>query len=277
MDQQIDTIGGAGVFEPVEEAINAWAKTINEVEAEIAEIRQLREELASLDREEAVLFGDCELTESAAAKKLGEIRNRRELRHAKLDSAARNFGLTCPILTPQEVASLEDEAARLEAAIKASSSEEAEIFRGASRGLKSTHRLTALRQERQAQVDKLETVRNRLKSHQEAITFRTDQAGKEVRARLSSLISELDRKRKHEAAKLLVVLCDDFENKGLDFPGYFRSVKAVSDLHAASCQDPASARRLLGRITRIWDQSPLDPILVVANEQAQTWQTEEVG
>jgi hypothetical protein len=118
-------------------------------------------------------------------------------------------------------------------------------------------------------VDKLETVRNRLKSHQEAITFRTDQAGKEVRARLSSLISELNRKRKHEAAKLLVVLCDDFENKGL--------VKAVSDLHAASCQDPASARRLLGRITRIWDQSPLDPILVVANEQAQTWQTEEVG
>ena len=126
-------------------------------------------------------------------------------------------------------------------------------------------------------MDKLETVRNRLKSHQEAITFRTDQAGKEVRARLSSLISELNRKRKHEAAKLLVVLCDDFENKGLDFPGYFRSVKAVSDLHATSCQDPASARRLLGRITRIWDQSPLDPILVVANEQAQTSQTEEVG
>jgi hypothetical protein len=143
MEQEIDTIGGADVFEPVEEAIIAWAKTINQVEAEIAEIRQLREELASLDREEPVLFGDCELTESVAAKKLGEIRNRRELRRAKLDSAARNFGLTGPVLTPQEIASLENEAARLEAAIKASSSEEAEIFRGASRGLKATHLLTA--------------------------------------------------------------------------------------------------------------------------------------
>ena len=90
--QLIDSIGQTDPFGAAESAIADWENALADSETTIGEILRLQEELEMLAAEEANLLADGTLNEATAAKKLNEIRARKELKLLKLESAKRNLG-----------------------------------------------------------------------------------------------------------------------------------------------------------------------------------------
>jgi hypothetical protein len=268
MKQQIDTVGEADMFGAAESAIAKWKRVLADTEAAIGEILRLLEELEALGREEEGVLADEDLNESTAAKKLNELRPRKELKLARLESAKRNLGSDGVILSPKQISDLESQAAQLEASIKVLSEREREIF---ARGeVKVGHRLLDVRKERDEKVAARDTILNRLSEHKDAVTFRPNHAGKEARQQLHALFEQLVRKREVEAERLLDALCVDHKGCGSGLTSHFRSVGEAGRLRLVFPPDPSEARELLEQIKALWSVEPLVPLLRIC-EQEQMW------
>jgi hypothetical protein len=268
MEQQIDTIGEADTFGAAESAIVKWERVLADTETAIGEILRLQEELEALGREEDGVLADEDLNEGTAAKKLNELRPRKELKLARLESAKRNLGSDGVVLRPKQVSDLESQAAQLEARIKALSELEREIF---ARGeVRAGHQLLEIRTERDEKVAARETVLNRLSEHKDAVTFRPNHAGKEARQELHTLIERLIRKREAEVDRLVDILCVDHKGCGSGLTSHFRSVREASRLRLRSCSDPSEARALFEQISAMWELEPLGKLLEVASQEAET-------
>jgi hypothetical protein len=259
MKQQIDTVSEADMFGAVESAIAKWKRVLADTEAAIGEILRLQEELEALGREEEGVLADEDLNESTAAKKLNELRPRKELKLARLESAKRNLGSDGVILSPKQISDLESQAAQLEASIKVLSEREREIF---ARGeVKVGHRLLDVRKERDEKVAARDTILNRLSEHKDAVTFRPNHAGKEAGQDLHILIERLIRRREAEAERLVDILCVDHKGCGSGLTSRFRSVGEASRLRLAGRSDPSDASTLLEQVRAMWEAEPLAKLL----------------
>ena len=263
----IETIEAEDSFGAANAAISSWERVIADTQTRVGEIRRLEEESQALSDEEQALLADDSLNEGTAAKRLNELRARKELKQIRLKEARVIFGSNRQVLSQTELAELEHEAAELETAIKANVAEETEIFRGAGgRGLEATNRLTKLRAERDSNVAKREKILGPFRSHEAAVTFRASQAREEAQRQINSLVKRLIRNREVEAERLVDILCINHKGTGLRLTSHFRSVTEPWRLYQTP-SDPSEARQLVEQIRAMWNVEPLAPLLRVCEQE----------
>lgn len=264
MEQQmINTAAEADVLNDAQAAIAAWEKALTEAAAAQEEAKRLRDEVTNSQAEEESIVADGSLSEGVAAKKLGEIRARKELKLARLQTAERNLGSAGAVLDRKELAELESQAIQLEADIRSIDEEERAIFaRGTVTDVQAGRRLSDIRPRREVKEAKLKTIFDRLASQRGGLRARASDACEEAQRQLESLVKRLIRKREQAALRLLGCLCDeDDRHRWEHYPMDFKSVSEAVRLRRFSCSDPSEARALFEQISAIWELEPLGKLL----------------
>jgi hypothetical protein len=265
MEQVIDSATNTNLLSKVEASIAEWQTALTEAAAAQEETKRLREEVTSADVEESSIIADGSLSEGAAAKKLSEIRARKELKLARLQTAERNLGSAGLVLNRKELAELESQAVQLEADIKIIDEEERAIFaRGNVPDVQAGRRLSDIRPRREVKEAKLKTILDRLASQRGGLKARAIEAAEEAQRQLESLVKQLIRKREQAVLRLLGYLCDEDDlarHRWKHYPMDFKSVNEAVRLRRFSCSDPSEARALFEQISALWDFEPLAGLL----------------